>query len=69
MSGVQWQYRDRGSGGAGYLQAVAPSGTFARYRAFTSHSLTCDTCEYGETRCETAKELWAEYVRRRDAVA
>lgn len=69
MSGIQWQPRDRGSGGPGYLQAVAPSGTFARYRAFTAHTMGCDDCEYGEARCETAKKLWAEYVRRRDAVA
>jgi hypothetical protein len=67
--GVQWQPRDRGSGGPGYLQAVAPSGTYARYRAFTTHSMCCDNCDYGETRCETAKALWAEYVRLRDAAA
>lgn len=69
MSGVQWQPRDRGSGGPGYLQAVAPSGTYARYRTFTDHTMGCDDCEFGEARCETAKGLWAEYVRRRDAVA
>ncbi|MCL6734360.1 hypothetical protein [Streptomyces neyagawaensis] len=69
MSGVQWQPRERGSGGPGYLQAVAPSGTYARYQAFMDHSMLCEDCEYGEIRCATAKGLWAAYVRRRDAAA
>lgn len=64
---VQWQPRVRGSGGPGYLQAVAPGDTYARYRDFTTHTLGCDDCEYGETRCETAKKLWAKYVQVRDA--
>lgn len=69
MSGVQQQPRERGSGGPGYLQAVAPSGTYARYKAFTTHTLGCDDCEYGEARCEQAKSLWAEYARMRDSAA
>lgn len=66
---VQWQPRDRGSGGPGYLQSVAPSGTYARYRAFMDHSMLCEDCEYGEIRCTTAKGLWADYAWRRDAAA
>ncbi|MFM9675752.1 hypothetical protein [Streptomyces brasiliscabiei] len=67
MSGIQWQPRVRGSGGPGYLQAVTPGGTYARYQAFTTHTMLCDGCDYGETRCETAKKLWAAYVEARDA--
>lgn len=69
MTGTQWQYRDEGSGGPGHLQAVAPSGVYARYRAFMDHSLNCDDCEYGEARCATAKTLWAEYAQAREAAA
>lgn len=69
MSGPQWQYRDEGSGGPGHLQAVAPSSTYNRYRAFTDHSLGCDDCEYGEARCKTAKRLWAAYAQTREAAA
>lgn len=69
MSGQRSQYRDEGSGGPGHLQAVAPSGAYALYRAFMDHSLVCDDCEYGEARCATAKELWAAYARVRDAAA
>ena len=69
MNGLQWQYRDEGSGAPGHLQAVVPDGAYARYRKFTDHTMGCDDCEFGEARCETAKELWAEYVRLRDAAA
>ncbi|WP_216588532.1 hypothetical protein [Streptomyces brasiliscabiei] len=69
MSGTQWQYRPEGSGGPGHLQAVADDATFVRYRDFTAHTMVCDDCEFGETRCATAKALWAAYVRRRDAAA
>jgi hypothetical protein len=68
MSGTQWQPREEGSG-PGYLQAVAPSGTYAAYHAFTSHYYKCDDCEYGEIRCAQAKALWAKYVRMRDSAA
>jgi hypothetical protein len=69
MSSPQWQYRDEGSGGPGHLQAVAPDGVYARYRAFMAHSLECDDCEYGENRCATSKALWAEYAQAREAAA
>ncbi|MFE7837453.1 hypothetical protein ACFU53_15865 [Streptomyces sp. NPDC057474] len=69
MSAPQWQYRDEGSGGPGHLQAVAPSGVYARYRAFTDHTLGCDDCEYGEARCDMAKALWATYARARETAA
>jgi hypothetical protein len=69
MTGREWQYRDEGSGGPGHLQAVAPSGVYALYRAFMDHSLRCDDCEYGEARCATAKGLWATYAHARDAAA
>ncbi|MDX3069326.1 hypothetical protein PV518_45560 [Streptomyces sp. ND04-05B] len=69
MTGVQWQHRDEGSGGPGHLQAVVPDGAYARYHAFTDHTMGCDDCEFGEAHCETAKQLWAAYVRRRDAAA
>ncbi|MFF7260666.1 hypothetical protein ACFZCL_10330 [Streptomyces sp. NPDC008159] len=67
MTGVQWQYRDEGSGGPGHLQAVLPSGSYALYRAFMDHSLHCDSCEYGEVRCATANRLWARYAGVRDS--
>lgn len=69
MSRLQWQYRDEGSGGPGHLQAVAPSGAYAHYRAFMEHSLVCDDCEYGEARCTTARGLWTAYAQARDAAA
>lgn len=65
MSAVQWQPQVRGHGAPGTLQAVVPSETYAAYRAFMSHSLQCDDCEFGEARCETAKALWATYIRQR----
>ena len=62
---MQWQPQVTGSGDPGTLQAVAPSETYAAYRAFMSHFLQCDDCEFGEARCETAKDLWATYIQRR----
>ncbi|MEI5523600.1 hypothetical protein WB401_20050 [Streptomyces brasiliscabiei] len=53
----------------GHLQAVASDSAFVRYQDFTTHTMQCDDCEYGESRCATAKELWTAYVRARDAAA
>lgn len=65
MSGERREPRDAGSG-PGHMQRVASSGVYSRvtntYREFMGHSLGCDDCEYGETRCDTAKELWAAYI-------
>jgi hypothetical protein len=57
------------SGGPGTLQAVVPSETYAAYRNFMGHFLHCDDCEFGEARCETAKALWAKYIRQRGSAA
>ncbi|MFG2029987.1 hypothetical protein [Streptomyces sp. NPDC048825] len=31
------------------------------YRAYFDHSVGCDDCDHGGTRCEKAEELWRAY--------
>ncbi|MFE9765133.1 hypothetical protein ACFYPC_11460 [Streptomyces sp. NPDC005808] len=64
MTGTRWQWEDSGSG-PGHMQKVADNGTCNRvqaaYRAYLDHSVACEGCGHGETRCPTADELWRAY--------
>jgi hypothetical protein len=47
------------------MQRVASNGAYNRmmaaYRAYLGHATACVDCGHGETRCETATELWRAY--------
>ncbi|GAB2968545.1 hypothetical protein GCM10023080_034340 [Streptomyces pseudoechinosporeus] len=47
------------------LQRLASNSEFTRtqlaYRAYLDHSIACAGCGHGQTRCETAEELWRAY--------
>jgi hypothetical protein len=67
--GTRRQWRD-GISWSERLHRLASNSSFTHaqlaYRAFLDHSIPCAGCGHGQTRCETAEELWRAYKESRE---
>lgn len=45
----------------GHIRRDNPTPGQVAYRAYYNHSIGCDDCGHGWTRCETAEGLWRTY--------